>query len=104
MSWVNRAEKERLAKQRQGEDTQYTHHWTVKDLRYAQTSTIAKDVQALANMLGHKLHPGGRTSSRTRIIANRNTLRRSGVALTTSATRPHGAMTMKPATGRATPS
>ena len=41
--WVNRAARERLAKQRQGEDTQYTHHWTVKDLRYARTPTIAKN-------------------------------------------------------------
>lgn len=54
-SWVNRAERERLAKQQQGEDTTYTHHWTLKDLCTAQMTAIAKDAQKLANMWGKKL-------------------------------------------------
>ena len=36
MSQDNRAARERLAKQRQDEDTQYTHHWTVKGRRYTR--------------------------------------------------------------------
>ena len=47
-SWVNRAERERLAKQRQGEDTTYIHSWSVKCPCTAQMHAIAKDAQALA--------------------------------------------------------
>lgn len=56
MSWVNRAARERLAKQLRRGDTQYTHRWTVKDSGYAKTPTMAKDDQALANTRGQKLH------------------------------------------------
>ncbi len=56
MSWVSRAAREMLVKQRQGEDTKYTHHWMVMDLRYAPTPTIAKDAKTLANMRGQKPH------------------------------------------------
>ena len=55
MSWVNRAARERLAKQNRGEDTQYTHHWKIKDPCSALMPAIAKDTQALANMWGQQL-------------------------------------------------
>lgn len=102
MSWVNRAARERLAKQLRREDTQYTHHWTVKDSSYAKTPTMAKDVQALANTRGQKLHrsadePAAAPSSLR--PKSTSTLRRA----TTTSTTPTGTKTRRLITDRATP-
>ena len=55
VSWTRRAERERMARQRKGQDTEYIHRWVVKDSASAQTPTIAKDAQALANTWGQAL-------------------------------------------------
>ena len=55
-SWIRRAERERLAKQRKGQDTTYVHRWWLKDQHSAQTPIVAKDAQALANTWGQALH------------------------------------------------
>ncbi len=56
VSWTRRAERERMARQRKGQDTEYIHRWVVKDSASAQTPTIAKDAQALANTWGQAPH------------------------------------------------
>ena len=54
-SWVRRAERERLAKQRKGQDTTYVHRWWLKDQHSAKTPVITKDAQALANTWGRPI-------------------------------------------------
>ena len=56
VSWTRRAERERMARQRKEQDTEYIHRWVVKDSASAQTPTIAKDAQALANTWGQAPH------------------------------------------------
>ena len=54
-SWVRRAERERLAKQRKGQDTTYVHRWWLKDQHSAKTPAISRDAAALANIWGQPL-------------------------------------------------
>ena len=55
-SWIRRASRERLARQRKGQDGEYTHHWWIKDQYSPKTPAIAEDAQALANTWGKPLH------------------------------------------------
>ena len=55
-SWIRRASRERLARQRKGHDGEYIHHWWIKDQCSTKTPAIAKDAQALANTWGRPLH------------------------------------------------
>ena len=55
-SWIRRASRERLARQRKGQDGEYIHRWWIKDQCSTKTPTIAKDAQALANTWGRPLH------------------------------------------------
>ena len=55
-SWTLSAERERLTRQRKGQDGEYIHRWWIKDRCSPKTPTIAKDTQALANTWGQPLH------------------------------------------------
>ena len=59
-SWVRRAERERLAKQRKGQDTTYVHRWWLKDQHSAKMPAISRDAEALANTWGR---PIGRSAA-----------------------------------------
>ena len=54
-SWVRRAERERLAKQRNGEDTTYVHRWWLKEQHSAKASAISRDAEALAKTWGRPI-------------------------------------------------
>ena len=54
-SWTGHASRERLAKQRKGQDGEYIHRWWIKDQCSPKTSVIAEETQALANMWGKEL-------------------------------------------------
>lgn len=54
-SWVRRAERERLAKQRKGQDTTYVHRWWLKDQHSGKTPAISRDAEALANTWGRPI-------------------------------------------------
>ena len=56
MSWIHQAARERTARQRAGNSTEYIHRWAVKDQHSAQTPIVAKDAQALANTWEQALH------------------------------------------------
>ena len=55
-SWIRRASRERLARQRKGQDGEYIHRWWIKDQCSTKTPAIAEDAQALANTWGRPLH------------------------------------------------
>ena len=55
-SWIRRASRERLARQRKGQDGEYIHRWWIKDQYSPNTPAIAEDAQALANTWGKALH------------------------------------------------
>ena len=55
-SWTLSAERERLARQRKGQDGEYIHRWWIKDQCSPKTPTVAEDAQALANTWGKALH------------------------------------------------
>ena len=55
-SWTRRASRERLARQRKGQDGEYIHRWWVRDQCSPKTPAISKDAQALANTWGKELH------------------------------------------------
>ena len=103
-SWVRRAERERLAKQRKGQDTTYVHRWWLKDQHSAKTPTISRDAEALAITWGR---PIGRSADEpdadpvSRPPKYASTPRRT--AATTSASHPTGAIASKQPSGAATP-
>ena len=103
-SWVRRAERERLAKQRKGQDTTHVHRWWLQDQHSAKTPAISRDAAALAKTWGRPIgrlaaEPDAAPSSRQPKYAS--TPWRTAAA--TSAFRPTGTTKSKLTTARATP-
>ena len=56
-SWIRRASRERLARQRKGQDGEYIHRWWIKDQCSPNTPAIAEDAQALEMWPGTPILP-----------------------------------------------